>query len=403
LEAKGVMRLPFSLSRHGGVLRLLLATLAVAAVLAACGAPGGSGGGPAPSITGSSGTVKVALLLPVTASGSTPAIAKALKQAAELALFDFDNPNVTLIPKDTKGTPDGARLAAESALQDGAELIIGPLFAQEVAAAAPVARQGGVPVIAFSSDEKVAGNGVYLLSFLAGRDVPRIVSFALARGKRNFAELIPQSAYGRIAETAFAKAVSAGGGQAEVRATFPPGESGAMVGPVRQVANAIKSGQRVDALFLPAGREDLPDIAPLLASEGAANGQVQMIGTGQWDYPNIGSERALIGGWYAAPDPKGWSGFVEKYAKTYGAPPPRIASIAYDAVSLAVSLSPNPPGQRYTTAQLTRPSGFTGIDGLFRLLYDGTSERGLAILEVREGGPRVIDPAPSSFATASSY
>jgi ABC-type branched-subunit amino acid transport system substrate-binding protein len=397
------MRLPFSLSRHGGVLRLLLATLAVAAVLAACGAPGGSGGGPAPSITGSSGTVKVALLLPVTASGSTPAIAKALKQAAELALFDFDNPNVTLIPKDTKGTPDGARLAAESALQDGAELIIGPLFAQEVAAAAPVARQGGVPVIAFSSDEKVAGNGVYLLSFLAGRDVPRIVSFALARGKRNFAELIPQSAYGRIAETAFAKAVSAGGGQAEVRATFPPGESGAMVGPVRQVANAIKSGQRVDALFLPAGREDLPDIAPLLASEGAANGQVQMIGTGQWDYPNIGSERALIGGWYAAPDPKGWSGFVEKYAKTYGAPPPRIASIAYDAVSLAVSLSPNPPGQRYTTAQLTRPSGFTGIDGLFRLLYDGTSERGLAILEVREGGPRVIDPAPSSFATASSY
>jgi ABC-type branched-subunit amino acid transport system substrate-binding protein len=397
------MRLPFSLSRHGGVLRLLLATLTVAAVLAACGAPGGSGGGPAPSITGSSGTVKVALLLPVTASGSTPAIAKALKQAAELALFDFDNPNVTLIPKDTKGTPDGARLAAESALQDGAELIIGPLFAQEVAAAAPVARQGGVPVIAFSSDEKVAGNGVYLLSFLAGRDVPRIVSFALARGKRNFAELIPQSAYGRIAETAFAKAVSAGGGQAEVRATFPPGESGAMVGPVRQVANAIKSGQRVDALFLPAGREDLPDIAPLLASEGAANGQVQMIGTGQWDYPNIGSERALIGGWYAAPDPKGWSGFVEKYAKTYGAPPPRIASIAYDAVSLAVSLSPNPPGQRYTTAQLTRPSGFTGIDGLFRLLYDGTSERGLAILEVREGGPRVIDPAPSSFATASSY
>jgi ABC-type branched-subunit amino acid transport system substrate-binding protein len=397
------MRLPFSLSRHGGVLRLLLATLTVAAVLAACGAPGGSGGGPAPSITGSSGTLKVALLLPVTASGSTPAIAKALKQAAELALFDFDNPNVTLIPKDTKGTPDGARLAAESALQDGAELIIGPLFAQEVAAAAPVARQGGVPVIAFSSDEKVAGNGVYLLSFLAGRDVPRIVSFALARGKRNFAELIPQSAYGRIAETAFAKAVSAGGGQAEVRATFPPGESGAMVGPVRQVANAIKSGQRVDALFLPAGREDLPDIAPLLASEGAANGQVQMIGTGQWDYPNIGSERALIGGWYAAPDPKGWSGFVEKYAKTYGAPPPRIASIAYDAVSLAVSLSPNPPGQRYTTAQLTRPSGFTGIDGLFRLLYDGTSERGLAILEVREGGPRVIDPAPSSFATASSY
>jgi len=397
------MRLSFSLSCHLGAARLLLATMLVAALAASCGAPGGGGNGPVPGITGSAGAVKVALLLPITASGSTPAVAKALKQAAELALFDFDNPNVSLIPKDTRGTADGARLATQSALQDGAELIIGPLFAQEVSAAAPVARQGGVPMIAFSSDEKVAGNGVYLLSFLAGRDVPRIVSFALSRGKRNFAELIPQSAYGRIAETAFAKAVSAGGGQVPVRATFPTDDSTAMLGPVRQVANAVKSGKSVDALFLPAGREDLPELAPLLAAEGLTSGQVQFIGTGQWDYPNIGGERALIGGWYPAPDPKGWSSFVQKYSKTYGAAPPRIASLAYDAVSLAVSLSGNPPGQRYTVTQLTRSSGFSGIDGLFRLLYDGTSERGLAIVEVREGGARVIDPAPSSFTTASTY
>jgi ABC-type branched-subunit amino acid transport system substrate-binding protein len=377
--------------------------LAVALLVACGGGNGGGFGGPSPGISGSGGTVKVAVLLPITASGSTPAVAKALKQAAELALFDFDNPNVTLIPKDTKGSPEGARLAAESALQDGAELIIGPLFAQEVTAAAPVARQGGVPMIAFSTDEKVAGDGVYLLSFLAGRDVPRIVSFALSRGKRKFAELIPQTAYGRIAETAFATAVSAGGGQAPVRATFPPNDSSAMQGPVKQVANAVKSGQAVDALFLPAGREELPELAPHLASSGLTSASVQFIGTGQWDYANIGSDRALVGGWYPAPDPKGWSGFVARYSKTYGSTPPRIASLGYDAVSLAVSLSPNPPGQRYTSAQLTRPSGFSGVDGLFRLLPDGTCERGLAILEVREGGPQVIDPAPRAFATASSY
>jgi branched-chain amino acid transport system substrate-binding protein len=397
------MRLSVSIVRHVGALRLALAALAVALLVACGGGNGGGFGGPSPGISGSGGTVKVAVLLPITASGSTPAVAKALKQAAELALFDFDNPNVTLIPKDTKGSPEGARLAAESALQDGAELIIGPLFAQEVTAAAPVARQGGVPMIAFSTDEKVAGDGVYLLSFLAGRDVPRIVSFALSRGKRKFAELIPQTAYGRIAETAFATAVSAGGGQAPVRATFPPNDSSAMQGPVKQVANAVKSGQAVDALFLPAGREELPELAPHLASSGLTSASVQFIGTGQWDYANIGSDRALVGGWYPAPDPKGWSGFVARYSKTYGSTPPRIASLGYDAVSLAVSLSPNPPGQRYTSAQLTRPSGFSGVDGLFRLLPDGTCERGLAILEVREGGPQVIDPAPRAFATASSY
>ena len=397
------MRLSVSIVRHVGALRLALAALAVALLVACGGGNGGGFGGPSPGISGSGGTVKVAVLLPITASGSTPAVAKALKQAAELALFDFDNPNVTLIPKDTKGSPEGARLAAESALQDGAELIIGPLFAQEVTAAAPVARQGGVPMIAFSTDEQVAGDGVYLLSFLAGRDVPRIVSFALSRGKRKFAELIPQTAYGRIAETAFATAVSAGGGQAPVRATFPPNDSSAMQGPVKQVANAVKSGQAVDALFLPAGREELPELAPHLASSGLTSASVQFIGTGQWDYANIGSDRALVGGWYPAPDPKGWSGFVARYSKTYGSTPPRIASLGYDAVSLAVSLSPNPPGQRYTCAQLRRPSGFSGVDGLFRLLPDGTCERGLAILEVREGGPQVIDPAPRAFATASSY
>jgi len=350
-------------------------------------------------MTGSTGAVKVALLLPLTGSGNTPSVARALKQAAELALFDFDNPAITLVPKDTKGTPDGTRAAAESALQDGAELIIGPLFAQEVTAAAPVATQRNVPMIAFSSDEKVAGNGVYLLSFLAGRDVPRIVSYALAHGKHNFALLIPQSPYGRLAEAAFARSMGRGGGQSVVRATFPPNDANAMLVPVRQIASAMKAGQ-VDALFLPAGPEDLQSLAPLLASNEVTSKRLQFLGTGQWDYPNVGREAALVGGWFPAPDPKGWSDFAAKYAKTYGATPPRIASLAYDAVSLAVSLSPNPPGQRYTATTLTRGSGFAGVDGLFRLLPDGTSERGLAILQVREYGPEMLEPAPNNFTSA---
>src|SRR6478735_540976 len=256
LGRRGQMDFPQQNSRGWGAARSMLAATLVAILVAACG--GGSGGGPGmPTISAgggpSGGTVKVALLLPLTSSGNTPAVAKALKQAAELALFDFDNPGVALVPKDTHGTPDGARAAAQSAVSEGAELIIGPLFAQEVTRAAPVARQANVPMIAFSSDESVAGNGIYLLSFLAGRDVPRIVSFALSRGKKNFAVLVPQSPYGRIAEAAFAKAVTQGGGQAAVRATYASNDANAMIGPVRQIANAIKSGQQIDAVFLPAG------------------------------------------------------------------------------------------------------------------------------------------------------
>jgi ABC-type branched-subunit amino acid transport system substrate-binding protein len=396
------MRFPQTIGHTLATARLMLAG-AVVAALAACGTGGGGRPGPDAGLaTGSTGAVKVALLLPIGASGSTPAVAKALKQAGELALFDFNNPAVTLIPKDTHGTPDGARTAAESAIQDGAELIIGPLFAQEVNAAAPVARQAGVPMIAFSTEEKVAGGGVYLLSFLPGRDVARVVGFALQRGKRNFAVLVPQSPYGRVAEAAFAKAVTQGGGQAAVRAAFSPDDPNTMLGPVRQIANGIKSGEHIDAIFIPAGKEELPSLAPLLASSDVTSSRVQFIGTGQWDYPNIGSEKALVGGWYPAPDPKGWSSFTERYSKTYGDMPPRIASLAYDAVSLAVSLSQNPHGQRYTPEQLTRASGFQGVDGLFRLLPDGTSERGLAILQVGEHGPQMIQPAPNTFTNAST-
>jgi len=384
--------------------KFVIVTALIAALLSACGAPGGGGGGgnllPGETITGATGSVKVALLLPISAPGSASSVAKALKQAAELALFDFDNPDISLVPKDTMGTPNGARAAAQSAVKDGAELIIGPLFAQEVSAAAQVARSAGIPMIAFSSDEKVAGNGVYLLSFLAGRDVPRIVSFAMSRGKRNFAVLVPQTPYGRIAEAAFAKAVASGGGSAPVRASFSGSN---MESAVQQVASAVQSGQRIDALFLPADQQELPRLAPQLAAAGLTSAKVQFIGTGQWDYPNVGSQQALVGGWYPAPDPKGWNSFASRYAKTFGGTPPRIASLGYDAMSLAVSLSQNPQGQRYSFSQLTRPSGFAGVDGLVRLLPDGTSERGLAILEVRPGSPSVISPAPRSFSTASSY
>jgi ABC-type branched-subunit amino acid transport system substrate-binding protein len=326
-------------------------------------------------------TVKVALLLPLSASGNTAKVAQALKQAGELALFDFDNPNVTLIAKDTRGSAEGARAAAAAAVSEGAELIIGPLFSKSVKAAAPVARQANIAMVAFSSDQKVAGNGVYLLSFLPGRDVPRIVDYAVGQGKQRFGALIPQTPYGRIAEQFFRQAVTSRGATIVALERFPP------VPP------------QVDAIFIPTGPESLPTLSALIPYNEIDTSRIQLFGTGRWDYANIGKEKPLVGGWYPAPDPKGWRTFTQRYVKTYEKTPPRLASLAYDAVSLAVTLSSNEPGNRYTAAQLTRSSGFAGVDGLFRLRRDGLTDRGLAILEVQKFDSRVIDPAPSGFNT----
>ncbi len=344
--------------------------------------------------------VKVALLLPTSAKGNTAQVAEALKQAGELALFDFDNPAVTLVAKDTKGTPEGAKAAAEEAVQEGAELIVGPLFATSVEAVAPVAREAGVPVIAFSSDQQVAGNGVYLLSFLAGYDVDRIVSYAVSQGKRSFAALIPQSPYGKVVEQAFASSVSRAGGQV-VAVEHYPLEANAMLEPARKIAGLAKAEPpQIDALFIPAGPETLPTISALMPYFEIDTKATKLLGTGRWDYAGVGREEPLLGGWLPGPDPKGWRSFTQRYVQTYGKTPPRLASLAYDAVSLAVSLSTNEPGNRFTQSQLTRASGFAGVDGLFRLRSDGTSERGLAILEVQRFGTRVVDPAPSVFGSA---
>lgn len=348
--------------------------------------------------------VKVALLLPLTGPGNTQQVAKALKQAGELALFDFNNPNVQLAPKDTKGTAAGARAAAAQAIQEGAELIVGPLFAGEVAAVAPEAQRAGIPVIAFSSDQKVAGNGVYLLSFLPGAEVQRIVSFTAARGKQRFAALVPQNEYGRLVEQTFTRAVQESGGQVVTVQHFPPDANG-MMEPVKQIASLAKKNHppQIDALFVPGGANDLPSLAPLMPYFEIDTANVKLIGTAGWDYPGAGKEVSLLGGWFAASDPKGWQDFTKRYVETYNDQPPRLASLAYDAVSLAVSLSNNPRGQRFTPSELTRASGFAGIDGLFRLRADGTAERGFAVLEVQRYGSHVIDPAPQSFSGSPQY
>jgi ABC-type branched-subunit amino acid transport system substrate-binding protein len=340
--------------------------------------------------------VKVALILPVSAAGHPGLIGKSLKQAAELALFERDNPTLQLIVKDDRGTPEGAKAAAEEAVKGGAALILGPLFAKSVVAVAPVARQAGIPVITFSNDRQVAGNGVYLLSFQPGPDVERVMNYAVSQGKRRFVALVPEDQFGKITEAAFKEA--AGRLQITVVAIerYPASANG-MLEPLRRIGEAIKTaeaeGAPVDALFLPGGQDNIEMVGRLLPQADIDTQKVKLIGTGGMDYPNAGRDARLVGAWYPGPDPRGWSDFAQKYAKSYNQSPPRIASLAYDAVSMAIALSSGEG--RFTAASVTRASGFNGVDGAFRLLPDGTTERSLAIHEVQKFGTGVLDPAAS--------
>lgn len=335
--------------------------------------------------------VRVAILLPL--SGGAAPVGDAMLNAAQLALFEFDNPNVLLIPKDTSGDPAKAAQATREAISEGADIILGPLFASSVAAVAGPAQSAGVPVIAFSTDRNVAGGGVYLLSFLPEEDIERVVDFAVLEGHQRFAAMLPQSEYGQRVRNQFGQAVIARGAELAATESYTPTTDG-MLAPAERLA---KLKDTYDVVLLPAGGTELQGLAPLLPYYDVDPRQVKFIGTGLWDDPSVLREPSLVGGWFAAPPPETRKAFQDRYERVFGSKPHRISSLAYDAMSLSIALSGGQPGQRYTVSELTAEDGFAGIDGVFRFTQEGLNERGLAVMEVRPGGFVVVSPAPTSL------
>ena len=346
----------------------------------------------APEATIGTGQVKIGLILPLSAPGNAGVAGQAMRNAAELALAEFNAPNVQILVKDDAGTPDGARAGAQQAIDQGAEIILGPLFAQSVTYVGQVARARNIPVIAFSTDTNVAASGVYLLSFLPESDVDRIVQYTTSTGRHSFAALIPDNPYGTVVEAAFKQVVSRRGGQVVGLERYAHG--GPMAGPIQNITQA---SARADALFIPDGGDAVPGVVAALAANGVNLKRMQLLGTGLWDDPRIYATPALDGGFYAAPDGAGYRNFTQRYRKRYGQDPVRTATLAYDAVALVAALVKTQGPSRFSPETLTNPSGFSGIDGLFRFRADGTNDRGLAVMRVTPGGPQIVAPAPKSF------
>jgi branched-chain amino acid transport system substrate-binding protein len=388
-------------ARAMGVLGLCLS-------LAACGSwsgmlgRGGLGGGvaptpQAPSYQGEqigSGPSRVALILPMTQESRPSVVGISLRNAAELAWAEAGNNDITLLVKDDRSTPEGARAAAQDVLSEGAELIIGPLFASSVREVGPVARGAGRPVIAFSTDTSIAGRDVFLLSFLIEGYVDRIVDFAASKGEKSMAALIPENDYGRVAESEFQQVAARDNIRVMTIEHYQP----------RTMAEAVQKiaalHDQIDSLFIPEQADAMQAMSQALAAAGIKH--VQILGTGLWNDARVLKLAALQGAWFAAPENGGFNAFAGRYRAKYHSDPTRIATLAYDAVSLAAALAHTQGSQRYSPNVLTNRSGFNGADGVFRFRPDGTNERGLSVLQINDGAAMPISLAPHSFSGTAS-
>ena len=347
--------------------------------------------------------VKIAILLPL--SGDRASLGRAMQRAAEMAVLEQGAKNMQLVTFDTRGTPEGAAAAAEQAVQQDAKLILGPIFAGEVRAVRERVA-GKINVVAFSNDSAVAGNGVYLLSFSLRQQVENVIGYAARSGRKRIGVIAPANEYGQQV-TAMAREVAGRNGAEVTRTgTYKP-DTMEVTDDIKTFAGATGVDRKgkvgrvapldFDAVLIADGGTKLRMVASLLAYYDVDPDKVRFLGTGRWDDKALRRELSLRGGWYAAPDPTAFERFSEKFKGAHGEEPPRIATLAYDAVALAGTIAKKPDGFDYSQQTLTDPSGFAGIDGIFRFKPDGHAERGLAVVEIGRDEVKVVGEAPRSF------
>ena len=337
------------------------------------------------------GAIKMALIVPLTQASGPSSVGASLRNAAKLAYADSGVNDVTILVKDDRSTPAGAAAATQAAIAEGAEIILGPVFAGGVREAGRVARGAGRPLIAFSTDSSVAARGNYLLSFQVESYVERMIDFAAQRGKKSVAALVPENDYGTLALAQFQQSAANHGLRVLTIERYKPGAPGESVKRIAAVRDQI------DTLFVPEQAEAMSAVSRELIASGLDPKKVQVIGTGVWNDARVLNLAALQGAWFTAPENAGFNAFAQRYRAKFDSDPARIATLAYDAVSLAIALSRSQGSQRFSESVLTNPSGFNGADGVFRFKADGSNDRGLSVLEISGGSAKIISPAPRTF------
>lgn len=331
---------------------------------------------------------RVALLVPLT--GGNGGVGQSIANATHLAVLDTRNDRIRITNYDTNL---GAAAAARRAIADGNKLILGPLLADDVRAVAPIARAAGVPLIAFSNDTSVAGDGSYVMGYAPAESIARVVSFARGKGLTSFAGLVPNGLYGERASTALLRAVEAAGGQVVTLQTYDRAP-----GSITAAITRMSKNSSYQAVLIADSGGTAAVAVPILRKNGGATAQI--LGTDLWNAESaITSAPALNGAWFASVSDNLYRQYAVKYRARFGVAPYRLSSLGYDAVLLTVRIMRDwAIGAPFPTNRLDDRGGFAGIDGAFRFGRDGVAERALEVQEIRAGATTAVSPAPTGFA-----
>jgi branched-chain amino acid transport system substrate-binding protein len=374
------------------------AALGLTALLAACNAiPKGKPGPATPpppvekpdegEIPKDQARHRVALLVPL--SGSNAAVGQSIANAATMALIDSGNKSVRMTTYDTA---TGAAAAATRAIADGNRLFLGPLLSEDVGAIAPAARKAGIPVISFSNDAAVAGNGVYVMGFSPTQSIDRVVHYAKSRGIKRFAALVPTGVYGRNASTAIIRSVENADANLVAMKSYERNS--------RSLEKAIADlgrNQGYEGVLIADNARLAITAVPMIRK--ISNQQARILGTELWAAESAAlTSPALSGAWYASVSDTHYRQLATSYRRQFGKSPFRLASLGYDSMALVVKIARKwKVGQAFPGDALRDGNGFGGIDGVFRFGANGVAQRALEVIETSSAGSKAVSPAPASF------
>ncbi|AXI43498.1 penicillin-binding protein activator [Sulfitobacter sp. SK011] len=381
-------------------LRLLMLPL-FAMILAACDPIALDGvtniGGPK---IDTAAPVPVALLVPRGGSGSDNLLAQNLENAARLAMRDLDGVQIDLRVYATAGQASTAASAAAQAVNEGAKIIIGPVYGEAANAAGLAVASQGVNVLSFSNNPTIAGGNVYVLGPTFENTANRLVGFAKRNGKDRIVILHAQDVAGQLGRNAIQQAISANGATLAGSVDYSLSQESVIAAVPRVKAAVSSSG--ANAVFLTTSSASaLPLFAQLLPEAGLPVATTQYIGLTRWDIPpQTLALPGVQGGWFALPDPGATGAFAQKYSAAYGGAPHPLAGLAFDGIAAVGALVKSGKSSALTGASLTQGAGFRGASGIFRLRNNGTNERGLAVATIRNNGVVVLEGAPQGFGGA---
>jgi len=319
----------------------------------------------------------------------------------QMLIYENKKIDSELIIKDTKANPSLAKKATKELVEQNVDVILGPFFSSSLNKSLKIAKYKNVPLISFSSDRNEKEKGVYLMGFEPEQQISDITEYTIRKNYKRFAALLPNSKYGKRVLNTYRKVLNKNKFLLNKVELYDLDTNDfekniqKLVGLDKnpQLEKDEETGENpiedfdpgFDVLLLIETGNKLRETVALLTYYGVDFKKVKLIGTGEWHIDNIGSEPGLIGAWFVAPNPKLWQNFKKKFYKFYNYEPIRLSSLAHDSLTSVFSIiNKNDKFYELNYMDFQNSYGFTGIDGDFKFLSDGTVERKLSILEIKQ-------------------